>query len=325
MIIKNFHVSPGKSCYFASLTNLFQYYGIDIYEAELYILCNSMYFEFDEANFQNNHFSLNIYHSMDLYKTLEQFFDCRISEIRGFNQQECVYAIRSKSPPIMFIRSNALYYHTRHYQLENIEDTHTTIIYGIDLDQNTAYIADSYIVEDNGAIATYQGKFPLQQIIQNTEKMLFFTMKSISPFDRSELYRQMTANIDRFLEYKFENGKHLGNYAMVKCLTYIKNLAAKQHPCLNNCLKEMTYFISAHFINKFDYIIDLLRDKYKEKSIIVTELFNLKTEWIAFSTALFHISYKKNTARTIDILDHGIDLVCKQERILQNIKKIIIN
>ena len=97
----------------------------------------------------------------------------------------------------------------------------------------------------------------------------------------------------------------------------------EQHPLLNSYLKEVTYFISAHFINKFDYIIDFLRDDGMDKSIAVSELINLKTEWIEFSTILFRASYKKNTARIVDILDHGIDLVCKQERILQNIKKII--
>lgn len=321
--IKNFHVSPGKSCYFASLTNLFQYYGIDICEAELYILCNGMYFEFDEANFQNNNFSLRICHSAGLYKMLEQFFDCKISEINEFNQQECVRAIRSKRPPIIFIRSNVLFYHDRYYQLENIEDTHTVIVYGIDSRKNTAYIADSYIVRDDGTIAVYKGKLPLEQITQYTTKMLFFTMKSNIHFEHSMLYQQMTENIDSFLEYKFENGKHTGNYAIVKCFSYIKNLTMEQHPLLNSYLKEVTYFISAHFINKFDYIIDFLRDDGMDKSIAVSELINLKTEWIEFSTILFRASYKKNTARIVDILDRGIDLVCKQERILQNIKKII--
>ena len=107
----------------------------------------------------------------------------------------------------------------------------------------------------------------------------------------------MTENIDSFLEYKFENGKHTGNYAIVKCFSYIKNLTMEQHPLLNSYLKEVTYFISAHFINKFDYIIDFLRDDGMDKSIAVSELINLKTEWIEFSTILFRASYKKNTAR----------------------------
>ncbi len=123
--------------------------------------------------------------------------------------------------------------------------------------------------------------------------MLFFTVKSDIHFEHSILYQKMRENIDSFLEYKFENGKHTGNYAIIKCLSYIKNLTGEQHPQLNSYLKEVTYFISAHFINKFDYFIDFLRNDGIDKSVAVSELIDLKTEWIEFSTVLFRASYKK--------------------------------
>ncbi len=72
-----------------------------------------------------------------------------------------------------FIRSNVLYYHDRYYQLENIEDTHTVIIYGIDSRKNTAYIADSYIVRDDGTIAAYKESYPCSKSPNILKKCCF--------------------------------------------------------------------------------------------------------------------------------------------------------
>lgn len=325
ILIENIEVTPGKSCFYASLKDLCIYNNIQISESELFFLCDSMYFEYD--GIQKNQYTLHKEHTNDLFDPLRQYLNCKITDIDNKSAANKISWIskflESDIPVMLYVDLKILNYHPKHYQLNNIGDTHCVLIYGINTEKNEAYICDSCIADDSGKVITYKGRFPLSQLIKNSIKYVVFEFQKPFKINGDIITECIIKNISNFL-YKTNNStSYQGNYALYKCIETAKKYTDENKEDYLEIILKISYFISVHYLIKFDYLIELYEKnncyhtgKYSE---FIQELKSIKVNWIYFSNRLFTLAHAQKINKINEVLDFGIEIVREQEKVFSQI------
>ncbi len=337
-IIQDFKVTPGKSCLYASLYDLMAYYGYMLGESDIFYICDGFHFEYEslESNLKFN--AGERLTSDNCEKWAREFSDVLSIEARIGKEikdervfQSLIGALANNNPILLLVDSKVLDYHPRHYQLNNIQDSHCIILYGVDDKENHAYIGDSYILDNTGEVILYSGEFPLNRVIESTRGFVWFNIDASKAVDKKKIFDKMAENLERFLTEKREGTLLKGNLALYRCIDDIRMMKEIDTRVFEAVCTEFAYFISAHFLSKFDYLINMLAEDrsfhINHHEVILEDVKSLKSDWSSFCVHLLRAGFSTNKSQIDRIAENGINLVRKQERIffevLNQIKAVV--
>lgn len=163
------HIQPGTHCLFGSIRNaLASSYGYSISEAELYFMCDGLNVEYDPAHrpFWVGRSGEVMLQQFALHGPARLRYDFRIDgeERKRELLRDLRQTLVSGHLALLFVNSSCLGFHKVY--LENPGRQHVIILYGLDESNDTAYVGDSFLLDDGGTVLTYNGPTPLQKLLQ---------------------------------------------------------------------------------------------------------------------------------------------------------------
>ncbi|WP_051517965.1 hypothetical protein [Paenibacillus polymyxa] len=186
---------PGKHCVYSSLRTSLRRYGVNMAEAELFMLCGSMCAEYggDLKRFGPE-------------KYPEQLQEMAASGgpvirvepwIEGVsNETDLLQVLTSGYGTMLHTSSTALTYHDVY--VKNYPRGHVIELCGLDLQERTAQVNDSFLLDSSGHAMTYVGSARLDDLMQGIIEYAWLVEQPV-PLSPRELHAACAYHIRQYV------------------------------------------------------------------------------------------------------------------------------
>jgi len=194
-IIQGFNAVIGQTCILTALYNITLFNECKYTETDLFFLCNDLNVEYQlDLNFISNRPQVNMPNLEKEAKIKVNIFDSNQED--GFPLK--MYNILTGNNLIMlFVNTSCLTYNNV-YQ-ENLNRYHAILLYGIDIENDLAYIADSHMRGYTGEMSKFQGAVPLKDISAATYRFAWFDFQNKKELEKEDILKVARANFNEFL------------------------------------------------------------------------------------------------------------------------------
>lgn len=318
-IVLDFFLNPGKNCFYSALYNNLNFMRLGIREEEIYFLCKGFQsaFYWDKTFHKKPHHLLNYTPYAAQLKNLEQTIDGLTFEIEEHpkNHLEGFYSFMERSlskgePVLLLVEPQILEYQTVQIILQH--NYHCVLLYGLDLYEKIAYIADSYVLDMEGEINSHTELLPLERLREAT---VGYAAASIQrkDFKSSKTKYDLSHNIR-------DNSLFIGLTDLVEAVKYLKEYIIYHKSYERLDLYKLIYLLKARLLCLYDYLYAYaLKDIGK-----LDEIEKIKKQWITFFMELLLIY---ESGLKLDNIERAIAMAEKlrdeSQKLLVRIMKVV--
>ncbi len=326
-IVGDITVKKGKNCFYSCLYNIASYYGCQILEADIFFLCHGLdcwYQEVKEKKFSSDNLS---FHSYDMQtnwfaKEMGVYVETAYDQEREANQLAIEMALLAGQPIIVMIKPSALSYHPMDENIEN--SCHCIFLYGIDLKNKEVYMGDAFVIDSKGKVTVFNGKYPLDTILEGMIGYAWFTGKWKSP-DKSRITTKMIRQLSGYINAE----EHTGIQAWEQYFNRFGKCSLQAADYM-----DLIYLLQVRGSYVFKYLMQFLEREDKENEEIqkiLSELQQLEEHWNTFIVKILIVSQTISEKSERRAVKAGMEVLKEQKNVYQNIvsylqgKQAVIN
>jgi len=326
-IIPGVNFKQGKHCYYSSIANVMAHSGVDLSEAEIFVLFGGFIMRYycDAGKLD-----LTVNNEMPT-----DFIDKISSGIRYINEEgknrdlEEIYEAISKDNLVLLAIQNKFLSYNKVYR-ESESYLHYILMYGYDKNTNQAHIADTFMLDHSGSASIYSGTMPLDNIKKGIGAFACFNIEDKNIISKEDFIDIFIKRFRTFLTHKLDESDqniYLGNQAIRK---YIENIfpagdmdnALFEKSCLD-AIYNLKFGVMLHLL---EYLISILKkyhfmwNKYED---LISGLKVLKSDWHKYFIYLLKVAYSCRRDKISQTIKHGIDIFEYQEKVFFDILNTI--
>jgi hypothetical protein len=290
-IIKEFDAVIGQTCILTALYNITLFNECKYTETDLFFLCNDLNVEYQlDLNFISNRPQINMPNLEKEANIKVNIFDITEGEefpLRMYN------ILTGNNLIILFVNTSFLNYNSVYH--DNINRYHAILLYGIDIENDLAYIADPHMRDYTGQMSKFQGPISLKDILAATYRFAWFDFKDKKELDKKEIFKVARANFDEFLIGKETDKKTFyGIAALKRYINDFPKLSLLDDTQLASTCLNLNYFIkicSFNYIN--DYLVTFIEENVSYANFDTTDVLNkcktITLEWVKVALSLLRL------------------------------------
>lgn len=329
-LIDNLIPISGRNCLYSSIAALMQYYGCSLSEAELFFLCEGFEYQYISSQKENlqKPSQKYVYRSMkEIGIHLQRFMQMDYVSGSGLMDNDdfelVCKGIHNKNPVVIMLNPDILQYTQREYQPDGEHELHCIILHGIDIEENKAYIIDSFVVNNSGLVSSFQGEIPLDIVRVHTKGYLLLQIYAFEQISRDLIKETMCGALEKFLLARNVNHNLTGWKALCKGIEKIRLLQnAEKEFAAVYCL-ELSYLLRAHFLFVFDYILEIFTSyEFGISASLESRIKHCRYEWSRYCMKIWKVSFAPDIQPFIQLANYGMELM---ESLKQIIKSIIVH
>ncbi len=321
-IIPSVRIVPGNHCCFSSLRNIMLHHNVRISEADIYFLCDGL----------NVRYRSGFDFTWDSYNRETQLNfaqNCGLDVHECFNidkETSCfdMYDLVCKQHIIMlFTDSQYLDYHAVYR--ENPGRGHIIILYGMDIDNQTAYVGDSFLLDAGGNILIYQGPASYERLCRGISSWTWFDFIENKPISKENIVLEAIKNIESFSKGNITVQKELcGILAYRKYFEHFEHLAQVEDAKFKEVCSEIYYSLRIGTImNLIEYmgqfVLETADFYQKDSSRIADEISNLHLGWKRNMFNVYKMGVRKNKNSVGSIISKSQSLIDLLETVLEDV------
>ena len=268
-ILKYFHFQPGHHCFYSSLFNIFQYMGLPLKEYELFILSAGLSFqmamEWNSAFFDHILEAIKIDYQNQL-NILCHRIHIKKQEFYDFNG---VYDSLCRNRPVLaFLKTAAL----KHNMVQNPRDNlgaHGLTIYGVNLEEDRVYVADTYVLDYENHVHTYNLQLKMSEL---TDHIIGFCSFDVSDYSMmaDTVNQAYCESVKKYFDTQSNNGEDAILY-IIRNLNILNEGKRLTDSSQNNYI-TLIFLLKAYFLNILNYIEELIYNVRASASDTIHEL-----------------------------------------------------
>ncbi|MDF2986917.1 MAG: hypothetical protein K0R50_2427 [Eubacterium sp.] len=322
-IITGFEAVAGQACVLTALHNISRFNKCDYSESDLFFLCNELNVEYRlDLNYIANNSVVNL-------PNLEKEAGIRVhmSDNKYGNAFiEKVYGLIVENKLVMlFVNTCHLTYDSIYK--DNTNRYHAILIYGIDTENNLAFIADSHLRNYLGEVSIFQGAVSLKEISAAVYRFAWFDFTNKKDLNKTDIFTAARDNFEEFLNGHEQDGKiFYGMAALKKYIDDFHKLSLLEDSQLAGTCLNLNYFIkicSFNYIN--NYLISFIRENSAFIKINTDVIFNteevlnsleaISLEWIKAALSILKLGKSLKKDRICNIIEKGKVLLGTQTNV----------
>lgn len=323
--VLDINCQKGRHCLYSSLMNIFNFYGYDLKESEIFLLFDG----FDIRYYFDKNVIVTTLYDEQMNRITPRITDG--TRVVSFSNKEdsvneILCGINSNNPILLRIPNKFLKYNSAYKNSENFD--HHIVIYGYDLEKMNAYIADSYMLTGNGTVSMYCGPTSLSDIYYGINAYVIFDLRNKPVWNRDNVSNVFANQLQIFIEDdSCYNGYYRGFFSVKK---YIENLVTLK---LSSDVSFENQCLSAIFDLKFgciyhvlDYMIELIQIcgiNRDNRSDIIDALKGIKSEWGKFFVYLLKIAYSRRKDKIEEAIEYGLELYEQLRNTYKNLSEYL--
>lgn len=305
-------IITGHNCFLASLRCITRHYGCSYSEVQLFFLSNSFKIRYgNDLNEIGRH-------------TLEGLneFGKRTSisiNIHGRNSNEMVaeQMCRSLRSSMLMLDVNTRFLRYNKIYLENENRKHVIVLYGIDINNKTAYIMDPYMLDYRGDISAFRGQIPFDEMVAAADRYFFFCFDNKKDLSESEILQYACSDIQKFIDGSEDDQGAIGSKALRNYLKDIIKLETLDNQDLTSTCATINYNIKIRSFNLINqYMKDFLDNsrairKIGDKDLSAIIEWHI-AEWNRIGLAILRIGIAKRKGNLHNICKESMQLFDSQ-------------
>ncbi|MCX8130477.1 MAG: BtrH N-terminal domain-containing protein [Clostridia bacterium] len=318
-IIQNIDFSVGRySCGYSLFYNIFSNYGYEISETDIYFLGNGMAFDIIPDGKYNFGYSSMKDVILNMKNSITDKIDFYSGDDKKYLENKMLEEVSAGNMIALYVYADCL----EHHDIKAIRyPFHLLAVYGVDTVRRTAYIGDSYIVNDKGQASLYMGKADLDKIMSSTKEFAVFKNTGKVDISRKTVFDSVLNSINVFLNYEYKDGLLIGNSGLKKFVRDIDELVRFNEPIFNQYHENIAAALKwislgpmmKNIMNLFDENEEL---RVKDYEMIIDEFQKIESEWIKFSLNIIKLGYSPKKDKIGVIIENCNNLIGRQESAL---------
>ncbi|WP_159886800.1 BtrH N-terminal domain-containing protein [Paenibacillus puerhi] len=337
IIIPRIKVQPGTHCLFASLRNMMQSgFGVNLSEAEIYFRCDGMNVEYMpetrpfwigcSGDEMLRHFA------EDGPVRLRYSFEMNDWHSKQNLVDELVAELASGKLVMLFAQSHSLTYHFIYR--ENPSRPHVIFLYGVDTQNDSLFIGDSFLLDYSGAVHMYQGPASLNNLMEGIYGVAFmeetrvewsnhFSQEGSLSHDERAFISLLQERIRTFLDNRsLANGESVqGLQAYYAFFDGLEAAAAMNKESFTESCKEVYYCLRiGSIMHQWTYLMQIVQEYPKQFSsgadFWIEKLETEHTQWKKHLLNMYKIGLRGNQESWPSILKHSKQLLDQQRDLL---------
>lgn len=322
-IITELNISQGKHCYYSSIANIMEYNGVDLSEAEIFVLFEGFIMRY---YCDVGRLDLTVHNDMsiDFISKISSGINYIEERNKGKDLEEIYQAISKDNLVLLAIQNKYLNYNRVYQESEGY--LHYVLMYGYDTDMSQVYIADTFMLDHSGTAMTYSGTVPMENIENGIGAYACFEIKDKNLISKEAFIDIFLKKFEIFLTHKADesdNNIYLGNYAIRK---YIENIfptgemddALFEKSCLD-AIYNLKFGVILHLLEYLIGIIQKYHFMWSEPEDLISGLKVLKMDWHKYFIYLLKVAYSGRRDKISETIKYGIDTFDYQEKVFFDI------
>ncbi|SCY70985.1 BtrH N-terminal domain-containing protein [Alkaliphilus peptidifermentans] len=318
-IIPQVKITKGVHCYYSSIFNIMDYNGIDLSEAELFMILGGFTIRYF-SNFRRLDTTVHEEITTDFAKKLSTSINFIDGQDKSKAFEEIYESISNNNLVLLAIQNKYLDYN-RVYQ-ESEDYLHYILMYGYDIEAGLAYIADTFMLDHSGNALTYSGTMALDNIEKGIGAYACFNLRGKKLITKEDFFDQFITRFETFLKHQSDETDksiYLGNQAIGK---YIENIfpteAMDKETFEKSCLDAIYNLKFGVMLHLMEYLIHILKkysSMWNESEDLIYELRLLKLDWHKYFIYLLKVAYSGRREKAAETIKMGLEIFQYQERI----------
>ncbi len=310
-IIPGFEAVTGQACVLTALHNITMFNKCHYSETDLFFICNELNVEYRlDLNYIASNSVVNLPNLEKETGTKVCMSDSNFGD--DFTQKVHSLLVENKLV-MLFVNTCKLTYSSIY--TENINRYHVILIYGIDAENDFAYIADSHLRDYSGEISIFQGKVSLKEISAAVYRLAWFDFSNKKDLNKNDIFSAARANFEEFLDGRLQEGKiFYGMAALKKYIEDFRELAFLDDNQLAGTCVNLNYFIkicSFNYINS--YLISFIKENSTYTGFNAEEVLKsceaVCLEWIKVSLTILKLGKSLKKDMICKIIEKSEDLL----------------
>ncbi len=323
-IIQNFDTIIGESCIITALSNISRYNGCMYTDAELFFLCNELNVQYE---YDINYISSRVMRNMPELERATgiqvNFWDINLDK---WHVEDMYKIITQNKPMILFTNTSKLTYSPVY--LNNKNRYHAIILYGLDLENNEAFISDAHFHDPSGKIKQVRGTITIDDMMEATYRAAWFDFSNDCKLSKEQLIFVVRDRLQDFMRGNKSDSIAYGVSALKEFIGDLNKLETISDSEIEDTCTNINYIIkicSFNYINT--YIIDYLKQLYSIINIntaeLVTNYYNIEQEWTKLAFSFLKLGKSKRRENIPKLIEKSNLLLQLQIELYQNFELVI--
>lgn len=302
----------GHNCLLASLRCIIEHYGCRYSEVQLFLLTNSFKIRYGNNLNEIGRNTLEVLREFEK-RTLISVKVRRRDRGEIIPEQMC--QDMKKSMLMLSVDTKHLSYNKLYSANENRK--HFIILYGIDINRNTAYIMDLYLLDYKGDVSSFRGEISFDEMAIAADRCYNFCFDIKRDLPEYEVLQYACSDMQRFLEGSEDNQGAIGSTALKNYLKDLIKLETLDGHDLATTCATVNYNIKIRSFNLINqYMIIFLDENGTMKKCDIKELMSLirwhMAEWEKIGLAILRVGISKRKSNLACIMEKSMKLFDSQ-------------
>jgi hypothetical protein len=327
-VIPDLELLTRKDCIYSCLKTILHYKKKDFSEIDLFLMSKPLCFYYesvddkiDPQNIGETNFKFDDYLSnITLFKSNIINFD----SIDDFCQKT-YDALRNNNPILLYLFTDQLRYHKLFSN--DLRRIHCILLYGLDIRNNVAYIADPFIKLYSGEIHQYSGPIPISSFIDNLLTTAWIDLSDFQAVSDDQLINEIRKSIFDYLSgCKTADGTYIGISALKEYCDNLKYLIFLENDdyFLKKCINISYTFALMYPIAFCDFLSEYFVKNRLGSFSTIQKLKNIVEQWENLRLVLLKVGITKNKEMIGDIVKRCRNIINLQELALREALLILI-
>ena len=321
-IIEDYRADLGKMCLYSSIRNILSHQKLDVSEGDAFFLADglNMVYHSDTNSIGNAMSSIVKLREYNLFDVDFSYID----KTEGDFWDNVLKVLTKNNIVLLMANTKEFKFHDV-YVVRKENFVHAILLYGIDTDNDIAFIGDVNIREDSGGITNYQGPTSLKVIKESSYGFCCIGVKKDVILDRKDILKCVIKGLERYLKGGInEDNTSYGVQAVKEYVDNFEKVMILDDSAFEQACFKIHYSITVHSVNLgLDYMIDFLNSDIKLKDDYYHELVSslqvTKREWTKAALLILKIGKMHKKDRINEAIDLCKNVIEKQNSVFNNV------
>jgi hypothetical protein len=325
-VIENFNGIKGKACFYAAIRSVLVYNKLDFTDEEVFFLADGLGILYDaDSRFIGSPMtSVGNLRKHDMFKINFSY----ISDMKEENWSYILDSISKNNIVLLIVNTKGLTYDDV-YVKRSENFNHAILIYGMDTDNDIAFISDQDIREDAGGIRGFQGAASFNEIKDSAYAFIHIEVKTHIALDNNYILKCIYEGLEKFLKGGINDNKK--PFGMLAVQEYVKDFEKMSNLDNNDFVQSC---MKIHYNMKLlsvelgiDFIIDYLNNNVRLQKDgfleFVSDLQFLKKEWTKAALLILKIGKMNRKDRIPEAMNLCNGIIEKQINVFSSFREYI--
>jgi len=322
-ILSDVDITIGKHCLYSSIKNVLSYYKFNINEDEVFFLCDGI-----NIGYSGNLSPLGYFNYIQLIQNISNNLSISTDYSFAVSDNDFINifskAISSQDLIIVFLNIGYLSYITGEKDTRN---NHCVLLYGIDIEEDKAYIGDSYYVDQSGKVFKYIGTLSLKEMIKGIRGYILIKHSKFKELNRKNFIPIVKKSIDSFLEGSISNGSNCSGIIALK--RYFNDMSTiidiDDSTFRQKCFSTYYSLKIESVILILSYIQSYIKENFSiDDDIYIRQIEDVSKEWQKNAFNIYKTGMTFNREKIPKIIQKANENIEILEKILRDISEYIV-